>query len=221
MTIMQNKPHILSTGATGFVGRALTDELLVRGFSVVAGVRKHSAALPGEIFQHVVGDLLPETNWSAALIGVDVVIHAAARVHVMKETARDPLAEFRKANVAATGHLALMASEAGVRRFVFLSSVGVNGNVSVRDLEAITKKLVKEGLYVATEVDGNVQRYIPTTAESREEMVRLAMQKNGEGLGVTPTDFLLLYSNKPAEIRDFGYLQDIAASPNKSSYHHF
>ncbi len=108
----------------------MTDELLAQGFSLVAGVRKHFAALSDEVLQHVVGDLLPDTDWSEALVGVDVVIHAAARVHVMKENAVDPLAAFRLVNVAGTERLASMAARAGVRRFVFLGSIGVNGNMT-------------------------------------------------------------------------------------------
>ncbi len=75
----------------------------------------------------VVGDINPYTNWSNALIGVDVVIHLAARVHVMKDVALDPLEEYRNANTLATIHLAEEAAKAGVKRFIYLSSIKVNG----------------------------------------------------------------------------------------------
>ena len=66
-------------------------------------------------------------SWTPALQGIDAVIHCAARVHVMDERAADPLAEFRAVNVEATRHLAQQAAAAGVRRFVFVSSIKVNG----------------------------------------------------------------------------------------------
>jgi len=78
----------------------------------------------------VVGDLGPDTDWSSALEGVDAVVHLAARVHVMDEEAEDPLAEFRRVNVAGTDNLARQAAEAGVKRLVFLSSIKVNGEVT-------------------------------------------------------------------------------------------
>lgn len=74
-----------------------------------------------------VGDLLPMTNWSTALQGVSAVVHCAARVHVMTDKSSDPLADFRQLNVESTGNLARQAAAAGVRRFVFLSSIKVNG----------------------------------------------------------------------------------------------
>ena len=75
----------------------------------------------------VVGEITGDTDWSAGLAGVDVVFHLAARAHVMRETAADPLAAFRKTNVTGTDLLARNAAAAGVRRLVYVSSIGVNG----------------------------------------------------------------------------------------------
>ena len=75
----------------------------------------------------VVGDINAHTNWTDALDGVDVVIHLAARVHVMNDVALDPLEEYRNANTLATTHLAQEAAKAGVKRFIYLSSIKVNG----------------------------------------------------------------------------------------------
>ena len=75
----------------------------------------------------VVGDINPYTNWTNALVGVDVAIHLAARVHVMNDVALDPLEEYRNANTLATIHLAEEAAKAGVKRFIYLSSIKVNG----------------------------------------------------------------------------------------------
>jgi nucleoside-diphosphate-sugar epimerase len=117
----------LITGATGFVGRALIDRL-VRGRqrTVRAVVRAGAAALPAEVEQ-ASGELEPPADWTAALAGVDTVVHLAARVHVMRDRAKDPLAEYRRVNVDGTLNLARQAAAAGVRRFVAVSSVKVNG----------------------------------------------------------------------------------------------
>ena len=118
---------LLVTGATGFVGSALSQSLDAQRNCVVAGVRVRSSKLSSGIIQVSVGDLLPDTDWSGALDGVDVVVHLAARVHIMQDVAADPLAEFRRVNVSGTLNLARQAAMAGVRRFVFVSSVKVNG----------------------------------------------------------------------------------------------
>ncbi len=112
---------ILVTGATGFVGQALCAELSRRQMEY----RPVSRALrPGYV---AIGAIDAATDWSGALAGVDTVMHLAARVHVMNESAADPLAAFRAVNVDATVNLARQAARAGVRRFIFLSSIKVNG----------------------------------------------------------------------------------------------
>lgn len=121
---MINSQMIVVTGANGFVGRVLCDQLQARGVGVLRLVRASSNQCNDEI---EVGNINADTDWSATLAGVDTVIHCVARVHVMKETVADPLAEFRRVNVDATIRLARQASEAGVRRVIFLSSIKVNG----------------------------------------------------------------------------------------------
>lgn len=123
---------VLVTGAAGFIGGALIDRLLGEGVPTVAAVR---GPLPRPAGVHpptgermvAVGDIGPHTDWRGALAGVDCVVHLAARVHVMHERAADPLAEFRKVNVDGTLALARQAVAAGVRRFIFVSSIKVNG----------------------------------------------------------------------------------------------
>lgn len=124
---------ILMTGATGFVGGALIPELLAKGFTVKALVRKPSE-LPIEIEQVVVnlGEIDQEGEIKDAFGGVNVVVHAAARVHMMEDRSANPLTEFRKLNRDATLTLAGLAADAGVKRFVFLSSIGVNGNNNMK-----------------------------------------------------------------------------------------
>lgn len=113
----------LITGAAGFVGSALVVALRDRALRRVL----RQPAAEARTCDVVVGDIAPDTDWSTALEGVDCVVHLAARTHVMEERAADPLATYRRINVDATRNLARQAAMAGVRRFVFLSSIKVNG----------------------------------------------------------------------------------------------
>ncbi len=120
---------IAITGATGFVGKALVQRLLADDelLRLVVAVRRGGQRWPEQVLPILTGDLLPSTDWSITLEGVAVVVHCAARVHVMQETVADPLTAFRAVNVDGTLNLARQASSAGVKRFVFISSVKVNG----------------------------------------------------------------------------------------------
>lgn len=121
---MTSDDTILVTGANGFIGRALCDALAASGRKVRRAVR---AAVPDDTNAIAVGDIGAGTDWGAALEGVSCLVHLAARTHVLRETAADPIAEYRRINVAATERLARLAAARGVRRIVFLSSVKVNG----------------------------------------------------------------------------------------------
>ena len=115
------------TGATGFVGAAVVHELAKRErHTLVAAVRRPCSIAKCEQV-HVVGDLGATVDWADALAGVSTVIHAAARAHVMRDEAADPLVAYRTINVAGTLNLAEQAISAGVRRFIFISSIKVNG----------------------------------------------------------------------------------------------
>lgn len=120
--------RILVTGASGFVGRALTAQLLALGtYDVFAMTRSQPRdPLPGAQYV-VMGDLRFQAHWPGDLIGVDCVVHTAARVHVLSDQSKQSLAEFERVNVMATLQLARRAVVAGARRFVFISSIGVNG----------------------------------------------------------------------------------------------
>ncbi len=124
---------ILVTGATGFVGGALIKRLVADSPTrrLVVAVRKADLVWPEQVSVSLVGDLLADTDWSAALKGVQEVVHSAGRVDVMSDKSADPLAEFRRVNVSGTLNLARQAAAAGVRRFVFVSSVKVNGEATL------------------------------------------------------------------------------------------
>ncbi len=121
---------ILLTGSNGFVGSALRGFLKNKQRSVRCVVRVLNSGQSAKN-EFVVDNLSPQTDWTAALRGVKQVVHLAARVHVMNDTSSDPLAEFRRVNVEGTVNLARQAAAAGVRRFVFLSSIKVNGEFTV------------------------------------------------------------------------------------------
>ena len=114
-----NRPHIAVTGATGFIGAPLALRLERAGHEVTRLGRASA-----DLGTATVAELQP------LLAGCEVVVHLAARAHLTRETAADPLAEFRRINVAGSERLALAAARAGVRRFVFVSSIGVHGNAT-------------------------------------------------------------------------------------------
>ena len=121
--------RILVTGANGFVGRELCSRLESAGKTVRRAVRAREK-LSTESDGVVVGDLAQGADWSDALSGIDAVVHLAARAHVLKDEAADPLASYRAVNVEGTRKLATHCATVGVRRLVFVSSIGVNGDLT-------------------------------------------------------------------------------------------
>lgn len=124
-----NSQRVLVTGANGFVGLALCAQAARRGLEIV-GVTRQPCRLSGGIENCVLAFMDEQADWRPALIGADAVVHLAARVHVMADTAENPLDEFRRVNVQGTLNLAWQAAAAGVSRFVFISSVKVNGEAT-------------------------------------------------------------------------------------------
>ncbi|MEW5546974.1 UDP-glucose 4-epimerase family protein [Pseudomonas soli] len=118
---------VFLTGASGFVGGAVLRRLSSEGREVIAAVRKGGAKLSASVRTFTFEAFEEGNDWHEVLAECDVVIHSAARVHVMNDTETDPLAAFRKVNVQGTLALARQAIAAGVKRFVFISSIKVNG----------------------------------------------------------------------------------------------
>lgn len=125
---MIEKTNVLITGATGFVGSAVLQALAqCSAVDCIGSSRSESSQCKHGQPLIKVGDLSMATDWSSALEGVQVVVHTAARAHIMKDEALDPLSEYRRVNVDGTIKLASQAVEAGVKRFIFISSIKVNG----------------------------------------------------------------------------------------------
>lgn len=128
--------RVLVTGANGFVGRRVCALLWAKGYAVRSAIRRRGVCLDGAMREKspLQGDIIEagnidvNTNWSKALNGIDIVVHLAARVHVMQETSKTPLESFRSVNVHGTERLARMAIEKGVKRFVYISSISIHGN---------------------------------------------------------------------------------------------
>lgn len=127
----RNSPRVLVTGAGGFLGRTVCADLLAHGFAVRAMRRWHVPPAATSVrAESVVADLDDPASLRLAMDGVDAVVHLAARVHVMRERASNPLALYRKTNVEGTRALLDAAKGAGARRFIFISSVKAVGETS-------------------------------------------------------------------------------------------
>lgn len=164
--------RVLVTGANGFVGRALRAELQKRALSFATAVRQKQTGTEYE--EHEIGALTGNTNWENALFDCDTVIHLAARVHVMRDDAQDPLAAFRAVNVDASLNLARQAISAGVKRFVFVSSVKVNGEKTT------------EHPFTAFDIPAPEDPYGQSKWEAEIELKRLAQASGLELVIVRP-----------------------------------
>jgi nucleoside-diphosphate-sugar epimerase len=156
---------VFVTGAGGFVGKKLCDSLARHGAAVTACVRDlrlilSSGQASKEFTYREISDITQVSDWSSSLRGMDTVVHLAARAHVLREIEPKPIDRYRAVNTDGTLLLARHAASAGVRRFVFLSSIGVNGNatsvakpfteespIAPHNAYAVSKWEAEEGLF--------------------------------------------------------------------------
>lgn len=168
--------RVLLTGATGFVGAAVARRLLADGgCELICPVRNDAASVPAAAQAVMCRDFAVNDGWQAALQGVDVVVHCAARVHVMNDNEADPLAAFRQVNVAGTVNLARQAAAAGVRRFVFVSSIKVNGEGTAPGAD-----------YRADDAPAPQDPYGVSKHEAEQQLLQLAEQGSIEVVIVRP-----------------------------------
>ena len=165
---------ILVTGASGFVGKSLCAELFQQGHVIVAAVRSANTQID-DFERVIVGSIDSATDWSATLRNMDIVIHLAARVHVMDDSAVDPLAEFRKVNVEGTLNLAKQAAKAGVKRFIFISSVKVNG-----------EQTIKNKPFLETNIANPQDAYSVSKYEAEQGLMRIAGETGMEVVIIRP-----------------------------------
>lgn len=157
---------ILVTGANGFIGRALMAELAAQKSSVRGAVRHSGAFLP-DCECVVVGEVNGNTDWHDALADATAVVHLAARAHITHETAEDSLAAFRAVNTEGTLNLARQAAQAGIRRFVFVSTTKVNGEG-------------RESAYTETDESAPEDAYAISKWEAEQGLRKIAAQTGME-----------------------------------------
>ena len=165
--------QVLLTGASGFVGGAVLQALRQRGLAVRPVFRTQAAAQCADGV--AVPTLDAVSDWAPALAGVDVVVHCAARAHVMRDEALNPLTEYRRVNVDGTLRLAQQAAAAGVRRFVFVSSIKVNGEGTQPGRP-----------YAADDVPAPEDAYGISKAEAEAGLRQLAQQSGMELVIIRP-----------------------------------
>ena len=171
--------NILLTGATGFIGQALVLELLQQGFFLTIVLRKKSNLFADNINQIIVGDLNNDIDWSSILNKIDCIIHLAGKAHVIDQTKVSALDEFRKINTELTLNLAKEAATAKVKKFIFLSSIRVNGNQNDQP-------------FLEIDTPNPQEPYAISKYEAEQGLLNLAKNSNLEVVIVRPP---LVYGN--------------------------
>ena len=176
--------NILITGALGFVGRALITRLRADGHRL-SGTTRDAARRAGaqEIPLHLVPPFDGDVDFSRIVAGADMVIHLAARVHVMKERASDPLTLFRQANRDGTRALAQASAEAGVKRFIFVSTVKVLGEVSSQGPLTDTTAPAPQDAYGISKLEGEQALAVIAAGSDMEAVILRPPLVHGPGVG--------------------------------------
>jgi len=170
---------LLITGATGFIGKSLVAELMRQNFNISIAVRQKSNLFPDKVKQFVVGDFESNPDFSTSLAEVDCVIHLAGKAHVLDKSTVAALDGFRKINSELTLNLAKQAVMAGVERFIFLSSIGVNGNKSTKP-------------FLEDDAPNPQEPYAISKHEAEKGLLQLAENSNLEVVIIRPP---LVYGN--------------------------
>ncbi len=160
---------VMVTGASGFVGRALCDHLENEGYRVRKVMRLGHSLRPG--LDIGIEDIGVSTDWLEAVTGVDAIVHLAARVHVMRASSESALEAFRQTNVLGTDGLALQAARAGVRRFLFLSSVKVNGEASAQHPFVESDPIAPKDAYGASKAEAEARLHIIASETGMEVVI--------------------------------------------------
>lgn len=171
--------RVIVTGANGFIGQHVCRQLITSGKEVTACIREQANL---SVFRNLSGPLavckMPSLGLSADLSHIlrnaDTVIHLAARVHVMREAADDPLFQFRKVNVTGTENLVSLAVQNGVRRFIYVSSIKVNGEVTGKEA------------FSADDLPGYCDPYGQSKWEAEERLRQIASRAAMEWVVVRP-----------------------------------
>lgn len=188
---MSSNVKILLTGSTGFIGGFVRSRLKEDPrFSLTVAVRKTEIV---NASVHAVGDISAGTDWSAPLSGVDVVVHCAALAH-LKGNGFNTLEKFRQSNTDATLSLATQAAAQGVRRFIFLSSIGVNGNTSSQP-------------FSAEDAPAPAEPYAISKLEAELGLIKIQSQTAMEVVIIRPP---LVYGPNPPG--NFGLLMNLVAT---------
>lgn len=200
---------ILLTGVSGFIGRHLMPVLVEDNNDIIAIVRDDNIQETSRVKVVKLPSINKDTNWEPILQCVDAIIHLAARAHVLEEFVADPLEEFRKINTHGTLHLAKCAANSGVKRFIFLSSIGVNGNKSIAP-------------FTEKSVPNPVENYAISKFEAEEGLKKIASETGMEIVIVRPP--LVYGPNCPGnflallKLISFGLPLPFGAIKNKRSF---
>lgn len=202
--------NILVTGAGGFIGNALIHHLQKASANNVIGIfRQNQTELPKAIQQIIIQNLTPETDWHEALHEIDCIIHLAGRAHILQEATTKPLEEFRKTNTETTVQLAQQAAKNNVKRLIFISSIGVNGNKN------------KQAFSVQS-IENPVDDYAKSKYEAEIKLKAIAKKTNLEIVIIRPP--LVYGADAPGNFKrllnliDKGYYLPLASTKNKRSF---
>ena len=168
---------IVITGGTGLVGNALIHRLAIQinPVYIIAPMRRLYETWPINVKSILIDNISPSTDWGAILMGASVVVHCAARVHVMNDKTADSMAAFQLVNVEGTLNLARQAAEAGVRRFVFVSSIKVNGEVTEFGRP-----------FLADDIPAPFDPYGMSKLQAEQGLIRISQEKGMEVVIVRP-----------------------------------